>query len=1324
MKRLLSSLLALVFVVGVCVSAPITANAGNVEMEEYIYSDGIIFRYDEDAKECYIKKWTTDSRLFTLQETIKINDVDYAIVGVLSGAFSECTALETITIKSNIKAIEVGAFSGCNLLKEFVEATDSKNSNYEVVDGVLFTQDKSAIVAYPAAKEVSEGVKSTEYIIPEGVTEILKGAFDGSDVYLYSASTEFIENEDNLKIHYGITTGHNYVWETKTAATCKASGEEVQKCSFCDEVSDTRETEIDENAHNPGVWEQKTPATCNSEGEMVKKCTLCGEELETEVIEVLSHTMGGWMLDSAPTCVENGLMHRSCINENCNYKENAEITATGVHTPGEWEEKTPASCENNGVKVRKCTVCQFECETGVITAEHSLGEWQTTKNPTCKEEGSRERKCTVENCEYKEIESIDKLSHTESSWNFVKDSTCSEEGKLEKICTVCKEVVETATIPVKDHDFTEWEETKAPGCEEIGEEKRECKNCGETETREVEVLGHDFSEEFTIDAEPTCTESGSKSKHCSRCEEKSEVTVIDALGHDYENVDFTIDVEPTCTEAGSKSKHCTRCEEKSEITVVEATGHIDFVFETIKEATCTTAGSMLKKCKCGEELEIIVTSPKEHILSDWIIDKEATCTTAGSKHKECTLCKAVLESGVIDILGHKYGEWTVTKDSTCFEDGSKYRICSVCEDKETVVIEKIAHKNAEIKEQKDATCLENGYSGDLYCPDCKEILEKGEVLKATGHTVSDWITDKEPTFTEGGTQHKECTVCKEELQTAIIEKLTLDIPKVTIENDAKGVKVTWTQDEDAAGYTIYSSQYNAKTKTWSKWKNRGTLNADSSSWVDKKVQKDVKYKYTVRAVNGKFKSDYKGSNSITFITAPKATVTISTTGLLVKWNKIDGADSYIVYRSEKTGSKWTKWTVLGTTGEAKNSWLDDKIVSGVTYRYAIRAVDNKIKSGYVATDGMIFLEQPTLTISNTAAGITGTWEKVDGAKGYTIYRSELVNGKWTKWVNLGTTKETAKSFTDKTVKSGNQYKYTLRAVNGKVKSTYKDSNILMYIAAPVLKIKNEANAVSGSWNQVKGAKGYIIYRSELKDGKWTKWVNLGTTKETAKTFTDKTVKSGVTYKYTVRAINGKYKSSYIDSNNLVFLSVPTVKIANDTTGVKVSWNKITGATSYIVYRRELKSDKWTKWVNLGSVETNSFIDTTAVSDTKYQYTVRVVNGSSRSEYKESATLHYLETPTVTLEGVGTGIKVSWTKVDGAKGYTVYRAVLGEDGKWSSWKNMGTAKETKSSWVDKSASEDVVYSYTVRAVKGNIKSAYVASEPLMIESEKEPETEQN
>ncbi len=1260
MKRLISSLLAVVFIMCVCFSAPITASA---------VENTLAFNYEllENSSDCKISglvSGLSESETLVIPEQIEVEDVQYNVV--------EIGGLESATGFDNIKNI----------------------------------------------------------IIPESVTVVAGDAFADFGslecIFCVAESLELPEAiEEAYFIHYGgITHTEPDDFNYTVNATCKSVGYKYKKCEDCGFVLSKEEIAIDENAHNPGAWEQKTPATCNSEGEMVKKCTLCGHEIETEAIEVLAHTMGGWMLDSAPTCVDNGLMHRSCTNENCNYKEDAEITATGVHTPGEWEEKTPASCDNDGVKVRKCTVCQFECETGVITAEHTLGEWKPTKNPTCKEAGSKERKCTVENCEYKEIENIDNLPHTESAWIFVKDSTCSEEGKLEKICTVCKDVVETATIPVKAHDFTEWEETKAPTCVETGEEKRECKNCDETETREVAVLGHDFSEEFTIDVEPGCTEEGSKSKHCSRCTEKSEVTVIDALGHDYENVDFTIDLAPTCTEVGSKSKHCTRCEEKSEITVVEATGHIDFEFEIIKDATCTTAGSMLKKCKCGEELETIVVSPKEHILSDWIVDKEATCTTAGAKHKECTLCEAVLESGVIEILGHNNGEWTVTKDATCFEDGSKHRVCSVCDNVETVVIEKIAHKNAEIKDQEDATCLEDGYSGDLYCPDCEDVIEKGEVLKATGHTVSDWITDKEPTFTEGGTQHKECTVCKAELQTAIIEKLTLDTPKVTIENAANGIKVTWTQDEDAANYIVYSSQYNAKTKKWSAWKNRGTLNATASSWVDKKVEKGEFYKYTVRAVNGKFSSSYKGSASLTFIETPKATVTISTTGLLVKWNKIDGADSYIVYRSEIIDNKWTKWKILGTTGEAKNTWLDDKTVSGTTYRYTIRAVDSKIMGGYIATAGMVFLEQPSLTISNTADGITGSWPKVDGAKGYTIYRSELVNGKWTKWVNLGTTKETAKSFTDKTVKSGNQYKYTLRAVNGKVKSTYKDSNILMYLAEPVLKITNEANGISGSWTQVKGAKGYIIYRSELKDGKWTKWVNLGTTKETAKKFTDKTVKSGVTYKYTIRAINGKYKSSFAATDKLVFLSVPTVTVVNAATGVKVSWGKIAGAKSYTVYRRELNSsNKWTSWKNLGSVEKNSFIDTSAVSNSKYQYTVRAINGTSRSVYKQSATLHYLMTPTVTLEGTETGIKVSWTKVAGAKGYIVCRAVLNEDGKWSAWQRMGTAKETKSAWIDKSTGEDIVYRYTVRAINGSIMSAYVSSEPLMIESAEEPETEQ-
>ena len=892
MKKFLSVFLSFVFVVGVCISAPITVNAANVNTV-----GNWEIQLEGNSSTCSIIRFT-DSEATTVEvpASFMIDEIEYAVTDIPSNPFLDCDKLDAISV--------------------------ADGSVFSVADGVLYNNAGTVLVSYPNAKE------GESFIIPETVTVVGAEALNGAaklKYVFYNGAESALSGEEMLSelvFHYE-ATDHTKSSTTKlvSAATCKEGEVTAYYCTVigCDKILETvTSEEVDPNAHDEGRWEQTVAPTCNDKGVTARKCTRCGTELETDEIDVLAHDLGGWVLDSAPTCVDEGTMHRACKNNGCDYKEEAKISATGVHAPGEWEVLTEPTCDEDGVKVKKCTICEAECETGVITAQHTLGEWKTTKEPTCKEEGTRERKCTVENCEYKETEAIEKLSHTENGWIFVEDSTCSKEGKLEKKCTVCKEVIETAIVPKKDHNFSEWSETKAPTCTEEGSKERKCKDCSETETEAVSVLGHDFSEDFTVDTEPTCTEAGSKSKHCSRCEEKTEVTEISSLGHDYENVDFTIDLAPTCTEAGSKSKHCTRCEEKTEITEIPATGHIDFVYETIKEATCTTAGSMLKKCKCGEELETIVTSPKEHVLSDWITDKEATCTTAGSKHKECTLCHAVIESGVIEIAGHKFGEWIITEEATCEKDGSKYRICSVCEEKETEIIEKIAHKNATVKDAKDATCLEDGYSGDRYCPDCKTTIEKGEVIKATGHTPSEWITDKAATFTENGSQHKECTVCKVELEKAIIEKLTLSTPVVKVENVSNGIKVSWTQDEDAASYTIYRATYNKTTGKWSSWSARTTTKADKNSWVDTKITKDVLYRYTVRAVNGKYKSGYTATSTIVFITAPKVSVSITTTGNLAKWNKIKTADSYTVYRAEIKDGKWSKWTILGTTVAAKN----------------------------------------------------------------------------------------------------------------------------------------------------------------------------------------------------------------------------------------------------------------------------------------------------------------------------------------------------------------------------------------------------------------------
>lgn len=875
--------------------------------------------------------------------------------------------------------------------------------------------------------------------------------------------------------------------------------------------------------------------------------------------------------------------------------------------------------------------------------------------------------------------------HGENTYRTEKDSTCVTPGVLVETCKTCKYENELPLeINPNAHEMSDWVETKKATCSAKGVEESKCENegCNHTVTRETEIDPdtHSYGDWVVTDA--TCVKTGVKVKTCTNTE----------CSH---KVEETIAINPDAHKMATE-------------------------WEVIEKPTCVSKGLQVKKCLnegCTHKVEEeIAIAPEAHNLGGWVVTKEAKCTIAGEITKFCKneTCEYKVTAELDpDGKTHTFAEDFTVIEATCILAGSKFKVClnEGCKEvteKTEIAINPAAHKNIVTINAKEATCEEKGYTGDKFCNDCKKTVDPGIEINAKGHTESDWIVDKEPTFTEEGAKHTACTVCKKELKKEVIAKRALEVPEVKIENASNGIKVSWSQDEDATGYTVYSSTYNATTKKWSAWKNRGTAAATKSSWTDKTVSEGVTYRYTVRSVNGTNKSNYKATSGLCYVVAPKVTVSITSTGLLAKWNKVNNATSYIVYRRALVNGVWSSWVNLGSTKAEKNTWSDTSVQSGVTYRYTVRAVVGKVKSGYTASSSIIYLAQPVLKISNSAKGITGKWDPIAGATGYTIYRSEYNTStkKWSKWLTLGTTGATAKTFTDKTVKSGYEYKYTIRAVSGKFKSTYQDSNKLVYLAQPTLKISNVANGIQGKWSQVNGATGYIIYRRELKDGKWSNWTSLGTTKSTAKSFTDKTVKSGVTYSYTIRAKNGSYKSSYVSTGSLVFLSVPTVKISNGITGVNVSWSKIEGATGYLVYRREVVNGKWSGWTQLKTVTETSLVDETVKSGTNYRYTVRALNGKSSSMYTSTGTLYYLTAPTVTVEKVDGVVKVNWTQTVGAKGYTIYRAELGADGKWSKWVTLGTATEKYSSCKDKTAKTGVTYKYTVRAVNGKVKSAYV------------------
>ena len=96
-----------------------------------------------------------------------------SVTSIGNGAFGGCSSLTNITIPDGVTSIGGDAFKYCRSLTS-INVLDN-NKNYSSIDGVLFNKDKTKIVKYP------EGKKGISYDIPNGVTSIGWGAFEGCE---------------------------------------------------------------------------------------------------------------------------------------------------------------------------------------------------------------------------------------------------------------------------------------------------------------------------------------------------------------------------------------------------------------------------------------------------------------------------------------------------------------------------------------------------------------------------------------------------------------------------------------------------------------------------------------------------------------------------------------------------------------------------------------------------------------------------------------------------------------------------------------------------------------------------------------------------------------------------------------------------------------------------------------------------------------------------------------------------------------------------------------------------------------------------------------
>ena len=159
-----------------------------------------------------------------------------------------------------------------------------------------------------------------------------------------------------------------------------------------------------------------------------------------------------------------------------------------------------------------------------------------------------------------------------------------------------------------------------------------------------------------------------------------------------------------------------------------------------------------------------------------------------------------------------------------------------------------------------------------------------------------------------------------------------------------------------------------------------------------------------------------------------------------------------------------------------------------------------------------------------------------------------------------------------------------------------------------------------------------------------------------------------------------------------------VKASNvaSTGKIKLTWNKVTGAKEYKVYRATSKNGKYTL---MKTVKSTSYINTSAKAGKTYFYKVKAVSADKdvlASKYsavvKKTADL---KAPVVTAKAKAKKqVKLSWKKVDGAKKYVIYKATS-KNGKYTK-----IATITKLTYTNKNLKSGKTYYYKVKAIAKN------------------------
>ena len=232
-----------------------------------------------------------------------------------------------------------------------------------------------------------------------------------------------------------------------------------------------------------------------------------------------------------------------------------------------------------------------------------------------------------------------------------------------------------------------------------------------------------------------------------------------------------------------------------------------------------------------------------------------------------------------------------------------------------------------------------------------------------------------------------------------------------------------------------------------------------------------------------------------------------------------------------------------------------------------------------------------------------------------------------------------------------------------------------------------------TWDASEYATSYDVYRKSYKEDATFEYEAT----VTEPTYASTGVMTGKEYAFYVVAKN---ENSVAQASDIVTMATTlkgTVTLAMEQVSIskfKLSWNKVDGATRYIVYRKR-NDDKMLKVLTLGGNDLEYV--TAEMPNGDYTFQVRAGRYDSKDRVmtkasnKVSGSVEALK-PTVTVTAGTKSAKICWKKMEGVTHYQVYRATS-STGKYT---KLVTTKEL--SYTAKSLTAGKKYYFKVRGYK--------------------------